>query len=56
MCVCVNRYTFLREFLLEMTSIFPDPVLMLGGDEVGLILTLTLALNLNPNPKLNPNP
>ena len=28
-------YTFLVDFLTEMAGIFPDPVLMLGGDEVG---------------------
>jgi hypothetical protein len=29
-------YEVLTEFLSEMADIFPDPVLMLGGDEVGL--------------------
>lgn len=29
-------YDFLAKFLAEMTTIFTDPVLMLGGDEVGL--------------------
>ena len=29
-------YAFLTEFLLEMADLFPDPVMMLGGDEVGL--------------------
>lgn len=29
-------YSFLKDFLAEMATIFPDPVVMLGGDEVGL--------------------
>lgn len=29
-------YEVLTNFLSEMAAIFPDPVLMLGGDEVGL--------------------
>jgi hypothetical protein len=33
------RYAFLLEFLTEMGEIFPDPVLMLGGDEVGCSCT-----------------
>ena len=29
-------YEVLTTFLSEMAEIFPDPVMMLGGDEVGL--------------------
>lgn len=28
-------YSFLTEFLNEMGTVFEDPLLMLGGDEVG---------------------